>query len=142
MTTHRAFHFQRARAARRVLLAALVLAAGCGGGSPPPAAPTTTPAPADPRTALEQRRDTACEQIQPRLTECAIQDAKQALSPAEYAKLRPEELRTQHKAKFLDECRGSAMSSRQVRVLEVCFREETSCGPLAECLKNLAPATP
>jgi hypothetical protein len=29
------------------------------------------------------------------------------------------------------------MSSRQVRVLEVCFKQETECGPLTECLKNL-----
>jgi hypothetical protein len=31
------------------------------------------------------------------------------------------------------------MSSRQVRVLEVCFREETECAPLEACLANLSP---
>jgi hypothetical protein len=29
------------------------------------------------------------------------------------------------------------MSSRQVRVLEVCFKEEQECGPLMSCLDHL-----
>jgi hypothetical protein len=29
------------------------------------------------------------------------------------------------------------MSSRQVRVLEVCDREESQCGPLLSCLDHL-----
>lgn len=92
----------------------------------------------DTRTELEKRRDAACEQLQPTLTDCAIADAKKSMSPAEYAKLKPEELRGAHKKKFLEECEVE-MSSRQVRVLEVCYREEKECDPLAECLANLQP---
>ena len=92
----------------------------------------------DTRTEIEKRRDAACEQLQPVLTECAITDAKSSLSKEEYAKLKPEELRSAHKKKFLEECEVE-MSSRQVRVLEVCFREEKECGPLSECLANLQP---
>jgi len=61
------------------------------------------------------------------------------MSPSELAKLKPDELVSAHKQKFLKECKTSPMSSRQVRVLEVCYKSETECEPLAECLKNLEP---
>jgi hypothetical protein len=93
----------------------------------------------DSRTPIEKRRDTACETIQPTLTTCAVADAKATMSPSELAKLKPDELVSAHKQKFLKECKGAPMSSRQVRVLEVCYKAETDCDPLAECLKNLEP---
>jgi len=104
---------------------------GSGSGDPPGPVKDT-------RTEIERRRDTACEQLQPTLTKCAIEDAKATMTPEEYKKLKPEELREAHKKKFLEECKVE-MSSRQVRVLEVCFKEETECNPLAECLANLQP---
>jgi hypothetical protein len=127
----------------RALVLVLVLA--CGGKQhtdtdPVPGGGSATPVVHDSRTPLEQRRDTACEQLQPRLTDCAVDDAKKTMKPDELAKLKPDELRDAHKQKFLKECKGSSMSSRQVRVLEVCYREEKDCDPLAECLKNLEPA--
>jgi hypothetical protein len=125
-----------------VILFALV---ACGGSKPEPTNPSG-PGSADPvpvykdsRTPIEKRRDTACEAIQPKLTQCALSDAKATMSPKELADLKPEELLSSHKQKFLKECKGAAMSSRQVRVLEVCDHEETECGPVAECLKNLEP---
>jgi hypothetical protein len=33
------------------------------------------------------------------------------------------------------------MSSRQVRVYEVCMREETECAALTACLENASPNT-
>lgn len=119
-------------------LVAIGLAACGGGGGGGAQEPAVAP-PADPRTPLERRRDAACEQIQPRLTACAVEDARATLSADQLATLKPDELRAAHRSEFLDQCRGSAMSSRQVRVLEVCFREETACGPLAACLVHLAP---
>jgi hypothetical protein len=132
----------------RALLLVLVLA--CGGKQhtdtdPVPGGGSATPVAHDTRTPLEQRRDAACEQVQPRLTDCAVEDAKREvergrMTKAEFDKLKPEELRGAHKQKFLKECKGASMSSRQVRVLEVCYREEKDCDPLAECLKNLEPS--
>jgi hypothetical protein len=117
--------------------------AACGGGQHPDSTKTsdTDPVPVykDTRTPLEQRRDTACEHVQPKLTQCAVADAKATMSPKELSELKPDELVSAHKQKFLKECKGSAMSSRQVRVLEVCDREESECEPLAECLKHLEP---
>jgi hypothetical protein len=116
------------------MLLALVVACG---GKQTTTTSTEPPPPVDTRTPIEKRRDAACEQLQPRLTECAIADAKKSLSPDAYKKLNPEELRGKHKQEFLKECKGASMSSRQVRVLEVCFKSETECDPLAECLANL-----
>jgi hypothetical protein len=93
----------------------------------------------DTRTPIQKRRDAACEHIQPKLTQCAVADAKATMSPKELADLKPDELLAKHKAEFLKQCEGSEMSSRQVRVLEVCDRDESACDPLAECLKNLEP---
>jgi len=115
----------------------------CGSSSHPdtagPGSADPIPVYTDSRTPLEKRRDTACEGIQPKLTQCALADAKATMSPKELADLKPEELLAAHKQKFLKQCKTSAMSSRQVRVLEVCNHEETACDPLAECLKNLEP---
>ena len=120
---------------RALILATLV---ACGGSHPQP---TADPAPAyqDTRTAIEKRRDAGCEAIQPKLTQCALDDAKATMSPKELAELKPEDLLAKHKAEFLKQCKSSSMSSRQVRVLEVCDKEESACDPLAECLKNLEP---
>ncbi|MFT3699785.1 MAG: hypothetical protein QM831_41955 [Kofleriaceae bacterium] len=113
----------------------------CGGSQKP--APDPEPKPPtvakDTRTPYEQRRDAACDALQPKLSQCALADAKATMSPKELADLKPDELMDAHKQKWLKECKGSQMSSRQVRVLEVCNREESECGPLADCLKNLEP---
>jgi len=86
---------------------------------------------------IHKRRNAACEQLGPRLTECAIEDAKknhdsEALKDID--KVAP--LNTK---KFIEACEGSEMSSRQVRVLEVCYHDAPDCAQLDECLKNLTP---
>ena len=121
---------------------ALALLVACGGGQHPDSgAGSADPVPVykDTRSPIEKRRDLGCEALQPKLTQCALADAKATMSPKELAELKPEELLAKHKAVFLKQCKGSAMSSRQVRVLEVCNQQETACDPLAECLKNLEP---
>lgn len=121
---------------------ACVLILGCGGGQhvkPGPGSGDPVPVYKDSRSPIEKRRDLACEAIQPTLTQCAVADAKATMSPKELADLKPDELVAKHKAEFLKQCESSSMSSRQVRVLEVCNKEESACDPLAECLKNLEP---
>ncbi|MEO6776544.1 MAG: hypothetical protein ABI467_26605 [Kofleriaceae bacterium] len=120
----------------------LAWVAACGGGQHTDTKnsdPDPVPVYHDTRTPLEKRRDAACEHLQPKLTQCALTDAKATMSPKQLEDLRPEELLSAHKQKFLKECKGSAMSSRQVRVLEVCDREESACDPLAACLEHLEP---
>jgi hypothetical protein len=121
--------------------------AACGGKAKPPAQPdddlTIQPGSgkasgaATPDTPIHQRRDAACEQLGPRLTECAIEDAKK--NHHEEALKDIDKVAPLNTKKFIEACEGSEMSSRQVRVLEVCFKEAPDCDGLDECLKNLTP---
>jgi hypothetical protein len=135
---------------RKLRAVALGLAiAACGGQQQPP--PSNAGGDDDPagvvqdtRTPLQRRRDAACEQLGPRLAQCAVEDARAALAAG---KITPQQLEKDTKpdvvralaAAWRKKCRDGYMSSRQVRVLEVCFREETECAPLEACLTNLAP---
>lgn len=126
--------------------AAVALAMSACGGSQPESTARTVAQPAeDTRSALEKRRDDACEAIAPTLTECARQDAVSNLAAGKVTKAdfdrdtAPEILR-KNTERFLAECTAwSDISSRQVRVLEVCFKAESQCGPLRDCLANLEP---
>ena len=138
----------------RAAIAALALAA-CGSSQPPPPADPTpaqmtdqTPggAPAPKKSPFEQRRDNACNALAPKLTQCALEDAKADLASGKIDQHQFDEdtqpgVLKKNTEVFVEKCTGwRDMSSRQVRVLEVCFQQETQCGPLRECLKNLEPA--
>jgi hypothetical protein len=126
----------------------LALALGgpaCGG---PQRAPERTgdapadPAPADPRTPIEHRRDAACDALGPKLTACAVADARADFAAGKIDRRQLDvdtapEWQQKLTAKWLAECKAARYSSRQVRVLEVCFHEETECGPLVACLDHL-----
>jgi hypothetical protein len=132
-------------------MAALALcgigATGCGG--PQRAADGTAegpagaaPAPRDPRTPIERRRDAACDQLGPRLTACAVADTRADLAAGKidqraFERDTAPEWQDKLTAKWLTQCKGARYSSRQVRVLEVCLREEIECGPLVQCLDHL-----
>jgi hypothetical protein len=113
------------------------IGAGSGSGSAEPKGPVK-----DTRSELERRRDTACESVGSRTTECALADAKAALAAGKVSKKEfdtsttPDILR-KNTDEFVKKCRSGYMSSRQVRVLEVCFKEETACGPFFDCLTHL-----
>lgn len=126
-------------------LAWIVLVA-CGGKSSQPAQPTTTDddppgVVQDTRTPIEKRRDAACEQLRPKLVQCAVDDARVEMEAGRMSK-KDFDLNTARDVqdklgeKWMESCRVE-MSSRQVRVLEVCFREESQCGPLLSCLEHL-----
>jgi len=130
----------RARIACLVLLAL----AACGGGSQAVGGEPRTPPPAprDPRTAIEQRRDAACDQLGPRLTACAVEDARADLAAGKITQQQLERdtapaVQRKNTDQFLDACKRTAYSSRQIRVLEVCPREEARCAPLLDCLGHL-----
>ncbi|HEX3758787.1 MAG TPA: hypothetical protein VHW23_08775 [Kofleriaceae bacterium] len=138
------------RAWRRSLVLAPLLAlgtavgaAGCGGPQrAPDEAAGASAAPADPRTPIERRRDAACDALGPRLTACAVADTRADLAAGkidqgQFDRDTAPEVQQKLTAAWLAECKGHPYSSRQVRVLEVCFRDETQCGPLIACLDHL-----
>ena len=121
-------------------LCALAMVAACGGKDTPPAEPVAPAEPAEPaKSEIERRRDVACEALGPKLTECAIADAKKTMSAEEVAKLELDKTAPAHTRKFVESCQAQTLSSRQVRVYEVCLREETECEPLIACLDNARP---
>lgn len=97
-----------------------------GGGEPP-------------MTELQKRQGAACEELGPKLTECAVADARATMSAEELAKLDIENTAKIHTREFVKSCKAQTMSSRQVRVYEVCMREESECGALTACLENASP---
>ena len=111
---------------------------GSGGGDPPIVAKDTLPE-------IARRRDAACRKLEPRLVQCAVDDARVRLAEG---KITPEQFEEDTSPKlqrglaqdWRTKCLKGYMSSRQVRVLEVCFREETACAALEGCLLNLKPA--
>ncbi|MDQ3365274.1 MAG: hypothetical protein M3680_07590 [Myxococcota bacterium] len=115
--------------------------AACGGSQPAARAGDPPGVVQDTRTELEQRRDAGCEALQPRLVQCAVDDARAELDAGRMTK--PDfdantspDVRAKLGAEWMKACQVE-MSSRQVRVLEVCFKEETTCGPLLSCLGHL-----
>jgi hypothetical protein len=131
------------------LLAVAASLAACGGAQRPPdgegGAPAQPAAPADPRTPIERRRDAACDQLGPKLTACAVEDAKASLAAGKIDRQQFDRdtaapIQRKNTEEFDKACKGTAYSSRQIRVLEVCFGQETRCGPLLDCLGHLSDA--
>lgn len=126
-----------------VLAVVAVVTLGCGGGqTPPPEDPGGTggdPTPVEQRRSeLQIRQEAACEAAGPRLTACAVTDT-QAQNAETRAEADPERTASINTREFIKGCVAATMSSRQVRVYEVCLREETECEPLLSCLDNAAP---
>jgi hypothetical protein len=120
--------------------------AACGSKSSTPIAnagsDTETGVVRDTRTELEKRRDTACETLGPRITACAVEDAKTELAAGrmkqkDFDANTSADVQRKNSEEFVKKCSAADYSSRQVRVLEVCQREETRCEPLLACLDNL-----
>ena len=128
-------------------LALWLAIAACGGKQQPPPNNGSDDPPGvvrDTRTELVRRRDAACEKLGPKLARCAVEDSRALLAAGKITRQQFEENTKPQVERALAEdwrkkCRKGYMSSRQVRVLEVCFREEPECAPLEACLANLNP---
>src|SRR4051812_27005708 len=119
-------------------LGLLLLLVACGPKHAPEPVDNNTGPVKDTRTALERRRDAACDTLGPRVTSCAVEDAKADLAAGKVTKENFDKdtapaIVKKNTEKFVDECRGHDYSSRQVRVLEVCQKEESECEPLLSC---------
>jgi hypothetical protein len=126
----------------------LVALAACGSKSSTPVANGGSGAgeqvapPKDTRSEIERRRDGACETLGPKITACAVADAKAELAAGRMkqkdfdANTAPD-VQRKNTEEFVKKCTSVRYSSRQVRVLEVCQQQETECEPLLSCLDNL-----
>lgn len=120
----------------------------CGGsqrtsdGNLANAAPREPSPSSDTRTPIEQRRDAACDQLGPKLTACAVEDAKADLTAGKITRSQFDSdtapaVQRKNTDEFLRACKAKAYSSRQIRVLEVCFRDAPACSALVDCLGHL-----
>lgn len=133
---------------KNLAFAATLAVAACGPKTTPPvenagSADTTAPK-QDTRTAIEKRRDAACETLGRRVTNCALDDTKADYAAGKVPKAQFEKdtapgVLEKNTEKYVEECTHASYSSRQIRVLEVCQKEETECEPLLACLDNLKP---
>jgi hypothetical protein len=118
----------------------------CGGKQTPPPSSGSGSAEAGPvkdtRNEFQKRLATACESVGKRITECAVADAKKEVAAGRMTQkdfdlnTKPEILE-KNTEEFVKKCDVPAMTSRQVRVLEVCHKEETECDPFLDCLSHL-----
>jgi len=116
-----------------------VLCVACGPSKqkqdpdPDPTPPTTKP-----QTEIEKRQDAACRAVGAKLKQCAIEDDAK-MSPEERAKSDVAHTAPILEREYIKACTERYLSSRQIRVREVCMREETECAPLLSCLANGDP---
>jgi len=122
---------------RLALLAAVFFACG----SPQTTTQAEDPPPDSRKQAIERldaRQRQACQRMCPRLTECALEDAKANVSPADL-KDGPslEEIAPSHTAQCNSECNRTRLSLRQIRVYEGCMdKKQLDCGALVVCLEQ------
>lgn len=128
-----------ARALPSLLIGAALWLAACGGGSGQTTPPKEPEAPKPEMTEMQRRQGAACEALAAKLTQCAYESAKRALTEEELKKEQVVEKMPEHTKQLTDECKQQQMSSRQVRVYEVCMREESECEPLMSCLEHAKP---
>ncbi len=135
-----------------VLVVTLAAAlAGCGGKSRPATNPDDDltlgsggsggSGSAAKATPFEARRDAACEQVGSKVSKCAAEDTrndKQHPPTAdELAQL--DQTAAIDKREYVKKCEAADMSSRQIRVMEVCAKSETECDPFLACMDNMKP---
>jgi len=116
--------------------------AACGGqSSSTPSNQNTTPiqGPNETRSPIEKRRDAACDTLAPKITQCAVDDAKADLAAGKITKAQfdkdaaPEVVR-KNSEEYAAKCKSQQLSSRQVRVLEA----SRLVGITPDILKGLA----
>ncbi|HEY4057607.1 MAG TPA: hypothetical protein VGM39_13410 [Kofleriaceae bacterium] len=124
----------------------LTALAACGGGSSTgtgPANPEPTNTAKDTHTPFEQRLSTACMNVAKKLTACAVSDTDAKLASGEITQKDHDDLESSKYTnalteKSFDQCnQPEKRSSRQVRVLEVCLKQEQDCAPLLDCLDHM-----
>jgi hypothetical protein len=123
---------------RFAVIAVLCLACGPSKQKPDPDPDPDPAMKPPPQTEIQRRQQAACEGVGKMATKCAVEDTKN--QPANVQKEADPEHTAQFNTKdYVDKCVAQYLSSRQIRVFEVCLREETECGPFFSCLDNATP---
>lgn len=90
---------------------------------------------------LQQRQEAACDRVGDEIYRCSVEDARETMTPEEFAELEPEKLAPMWKAKFMEECAAGKMSLRQIKVFETCV-ETPECAVFIPCLDGAQATEP
>ena len=116
-----------------------VLCVACGGGPKKDTDPDPgLQPPPQQQTEIEKRQDAACRAVGAKLKQCALDDDAR-MTPAEREKSDAAHTAPILEREYIKACTERYLSSRQIRVREVCLREETECAPFLSCLDNANP---
>lgn len=106
---------------------------------------TTAPAGGEPLEnapppGLQEAQEAACHRVAPKVTDCAIQDARTTMPPEKFAEMARDldELAARNTEQFLSRCIASDMSPRQVEVYETCPLD-ASCARFLSCTDRATP---
>jgi hypothetical protein len=118
-----------------IVCAALFALLSCGGGTSESSTASTAPEPS-PEQKLLAAQESAIEAMCERLVDCAVAEARETMSPDEVAKLDVDK-----RARLLrDDCEAegaqSRLSPRQIRVVQRCVNQESSCAEFETCLQE------
>lgn len=119
-----------------IVCAALFALLSCGGGaSESTGTASSTPEP-NPEQKLLAAQESAMEAMCERLVDCAVQETRETMSADEVAKLDLDK-----RARLLrDDCEAegaqSRLSPRQVRVVQRCVNQDSSCPDFETCLQE------
>ena len=142
---------------KRLIAIALLSFSACGGSKPAPASAGSGSASASPNdddtltethaandTPIHQRRNAACEQVGAKVSACAVEDTRndKAHPPTPDELKQLDQTAAIDKREYIKKCEAAEMSSRQVRVMEVCVKQETECDPFLACLDHMNDKTP
>lgn len=125
----------------RALAALLVASLAACSGSEGASKETETPTQKDPQQAkqedserkLRAAQESAIEALCDRLFDCAVEDTRKT-KPKELEGANLEEMRGKHMAECEEDGNKSALSPRQVKVIQKCVNEAPTCGELDSCL--------
>lgn len=129
----------------RWMMIALVSAAACTGSSKGPDQPDPVgPPPDEPaeRTSEDKLRAaqlSACAAVCERLTDCAVEGARENMSEEELANLNLEQTSPEHTRRCNEGCGHKSLSPRQIKVMRECVNGPAECPAYVDCLDRAKP---
>lgn len=83
---------------------------------------------------LHAAQESAIEAMCERLVDCSVEDARKTMTPAEVEKLDLPHLVPRARAECEEDYSEHALSPRQIRIIQGCVNQQSTCAQLNDCL--------
>lgn len=127
----------------RWMTIALLCTAACTGSAKEPEKPDNPPPDKPyaetPEDRLQRAQLSACAAVCERLTDCAVADARENMSPEELANLNLEQTSPEHTRRCKEGCAQKSLSPRQIKVMRECVNGPAECPAYLDCLDRAKP---